>query len=81
TQNAGEAAGAPQDESGDVTTRKIDRTKVGDLLAFCDAGAYGFSMASLYNARLLPPEVMVDGDDMRLIRERQTYEDLVKGMR
>ena len=68
-------------EAGDVTTRKIDRTNVGDLLAFCDAGAYGFSMASLYNARLLPPEVMVDGDDVRLIRERQTYEDLVKGMR
>jgi diaminopimelate decarboxylase len=68
-------------EAADVTTRKIDRTNVGDLLAFCDAGAYGFSMASLYNARLLPPEVMVDGDDVRLIRERQTYEDLVKGMR
>jgi len=68
-------------ETGDVITRKIDRTAPGDLLAFCDAGAYGFSMASLYNARLLPPEVMVDGGDVRLIRERQTYEDLVKGMR
>ena len=41
-------------ERGDVVTRMIDRTVVGDLLAFCDAGAYGFSMASLYNARLLP---------------------------
>jgi diaminopimelate decarboxylase len=75
-------------ESGDVftrthgaMTRRIARTKVDDLLAFCDAGAYGFSMASVYNARLLLPEVMVDGDDVRLIRERQTYEDLVKGMR
>jgi diaminopimelate decarboxylase len=68
-------------EHGDVGTRRIDRTKIGDLLAFCDAGAYGFSMASLYNARLLPPEVLVDGGDVRLIRERQTYEDLVKGMR
>jgi diaminopimelate decarboxylase len=67
-------------EAGQVITRKIDRTQPGDLLAFCDAGAYGFSMASLYNARLLPPEVMVDGGDVRLIRERQTYEDLVKGM-
>jgi diaminopimelate decarboxylase len=66
---------------GAVTTRRIDRTKVGDLLAFRDAGAYGFSMASHYNARLLPPEVMVDGDDVRLIRERQTMEDLVRGMR
>ena len=70
-----------RDEHGEVLTRTIDRTKIGDLLAFCDAGAYGFSMASLYNARLLPPEVMVDGDDVRLIRERQTYDDLVKGMR
>jgi len=68
-------------EAGQVITRKIDRTQPGDLLAFCDAGAYGFSMASLYNARLLPPEVMVDGGDVRLIRERQTYEDLVKGMK
>jgi len=70
-----------RNEAGKAITRRIDRTKTGDLLAFCDAGAYGFSMASLYNARLLPPEVMVDGDDVRLIRERQTYEELVKGMR
>jgi diaminopimelate decarboxylase len=70
-----------RNDRGEVLTRQIDRTTVGDLFAFCDAGAYGFSMASLYNARLLPPEVMVDGDDMRMIRERQTYEDLVKGMR
>jgi diaminopimelate decarboxylase len=75
-------------ESGDVftrtdgraVTRMIDRVKVGDLLAFCDAGAYGFSMASHYNARLLPPEVMVDGNEARLIRERQSFDDLVRGM-
>jgi diaminopimelate decarboxylase len=66
---------------GTVTTRRVDRTKVGDLLAFCDAGAYGFSMASHYNARLLPPEVLVHGDEVRLIRERQTMDDLVRGMR
>ncbi len=69
-----------RDSSGDVVTRRIDRTKVGDLLAFRDAGAYGFSMASHYNARLLPPEVLVDGSDVRLVRERQTLEDLVRGM-
>src|ERR1051325_3587720 len=67
--------------SGRVVTRKIDRILVGDLLALCDAGAYGFSMASHYNARLLPPEVLIDGDEMTLIRERQTMEDLVRGMR
>jgi len=37
-------------------------------------------MASHYNARLLPPEVLVDGDDARLIRTRQTMDDLVRGM-
>ena len=75
-------------ESGDVftrlagspATRLIDRIQTGDLLAFCDAGAYGFSMASHYNARLLPPEVMVDGNDVRLIREGQVLEDLLRGM-
>lgn len=75
-------------ESGDVFTRveggavprSIDPIHVGDLLALCDAGAYGFSMASHYNARLLPPEVLVDGDDVRLIRSRQPLEDLVRGM-
>jgi len=67
-------------ESGQVVTRKIDRVSVGDLLAFCDAGAYGFSMASHYNARLLPPEVLVDGDEVHLIRARQQIDDLVRGM-
>jgi diaminopimelate decarboxylase len=75
-------------ESGDVftrgadgvLTRRIDRIHVGDLLAFCDAGAYGFSMGSHYNARLLPPEVLVDDGHVRLIRERQTLDDLTRGM-
>ncbi|HEX6099879.1 MAG TPA: diaminopimelate decarboxylase [Thermoanaerobaculia bacterium] len=75
-------------ESGDVFTRaeghvvprSIEPIRVGDLLAFCDAGAYGFSMASHYNARLLPPEVLVDGDDVRVIRERQSVDDLFRGM-
>lgn len=66
--------------NGNVATRPIDRVTVGDLLAFCDAGAYGFSMASHYNARLLPPEVLVDGGEARLIRARQNYEDLFRGM-
>ena len=69
-----------RESDGDVVTRGIGRTRIGDVLAFCDAGAYGFSMASHYNARLLPPEVLVDGSDVRLIRERQTFEDLIRGM-
>ena len=69
-----------RDSDGNVTTRRIERTKVGDLLAFHDAGAYGFSMASHYNARLLPAEVLVDGDQVTEIRERQDLEDLARGM-
>ena len=77
-------------ESGDVftrtadghpETRRMEETHVGDLIALCDAGAYGFSMASHYNARLLPPEVLVEGDAAMLVRDRQTFEDLTRGMR
>jgi len=67
-------------ENGKVTTRRIDRLKVGDLLAITDAGAYGFSMASHYNARLLPPEVLIDEARVTQIRARQEYEDLMRGM-
>src|SRR5437763_4591454 len=70
-----------RDAMGNVTPRMLDPTEVGDLVAFLDAGASGFSMTSHYNARLLPPEVLVDGDEVTLIRERQTMEDLVRGMR
>ena len=65
--------------SGEVETRTIGVTQPGDLIAFRDAGAYGFSMASHYNARLLPPEVLIDGDAVTLIRERQNFDDLMKG--
>ena len=70
-----------RDAEGNLRTRKLQRTQVGDLIAFCDVGAYGFSMASHYNARLLPPEVLIDDGSAQLIRERQTYEDLVRGQR
>ncbi|HUR80944.1 MAG TPA: diaminopimelate decarboxylase [Thermoanaerobaculia bacterium] len=66
--------------NGHVTARAIDPIQVGDLVAFRDAGAYGFSMASHYNARLLPPEILIDGDDARIIRARQSLDDLVRGM-
>jgi len=51
----------------------------GDLLAFFSAGAYGFTMASSYNSRPRPAEVLVDGDRWRIIRARETWEDLVRG--
>lgn len=69
-----------RDANGNPLPRVISTTQTGDLIAFEDAGAYGFSMASHYNARLLPPEVLVDDDAHKLIRPRQTYADLVGGM-
>lgn len=67
-------------EEGHVVTRAVDPIRIGDLLAFCDAGAYGFSMASHYNARLLPPEILVDGEEATVIRKRQPIDELVRGM-
>jgi diaminopimelate decarboxylase len=51
----------------------------GDLLAVLHAGAYGYAMSSNYNGHLRPAEVLVDGDSFRVIRGRQTYEDLLAG--
>jgi diaminopimelate decarboxylase len=58
----------------------MDRTRAGDLIVFCDAGAYGFSMASHYNARLLPPEVLVQNGGAELVRRRQGMDELATGM-
>jgi len=57
--------------------RAIPPVKRGDLIAIFTAGAYGFTMASNYNARLLLPEVLVDGKKFTVIRKRQTYKDLI----
>jgi len=53
--------------------------EVGDLLAVRSAGAYGFSMSSNYNSRPRAAEVMVDGDQYYIIRQRESFEDLIKG--
>jgi len=68
-------------ETGDFLARdrELLLPKRGELLAVGIAGAYGFSMASNYNARPRPPEVMVDSGEVHLIRERESYEDLVRG--
>ncbi|MFO8174666.1 MAG: diaminopimelate decarboxylase [Longimicrobiales bacterium] len=68
-------------ESGDFLARdrELPLPRPGDLLSVGIAGAYGFTMASNYNARPRPPEVMVDQGEVHLIRERETYEDLVRG--
>ena len=82
------AVGGPLCESGDiftqadggfVATRSLPRAAVGDYLVIEIAGAYGFVMASNYNSKPLPAEVLVDRGRPRLVRARQTPEDLVRG--
>jgi diaminopimelate decarboxylase len=70
----------PVCETGDFLgkERQLDLTP-GDLLAVRSAGAYGFVMASNYNSRPRPAEVMVDGSDMYLVRERETLAELYRG--
>jgi len=70
-------------ESGDFLARdrKMQELRTGDLIAVMSAGAYGFSMASTYNSRPLAAEVLVKGDQFYLIRERGTYDDLMRGER
>jgi diaminopimelate decarboxylase len=51
----------------------------GDLLALFGAGAYGFTMASNYNSRGRPPEIIVDGETCNLVRARETATDLIRG--
>ena len=58
--------------------RKINEVHEGDYLAFLNAGAYCFTMASNYNSRLRPPEVMVHEGKDYLIRERETLDDLLR---
>lgn len=67
-------------ESGDYLAkdRPIPRTGEGDILAVFDAGAYGFTMSSNYNAHPRPAEVMVSEGSAHLARRRETYEDLVR---
>jgi len=66
-------------ETGDFLARDcpLPRVRQGDLLAVFDAGAYGFSMSSNYNARPRAAEVLVEGPTFRLIRRRETYDDLI----
>ena len=71
----------PVCESGDffALDREMPEICEGDLLAIMSAGAYGFVMASNYNSRPLPAEALVSGDKFALIRERQAWEDLIRG--
>jgi diaminopimelate decarboxylase len=68
-------------ESGDFLAkdRAIPEMKQSELLAVMGAGAYGFSMSSNYNSRPRAAEVMVRGNEYFVVRERETYNDLVRG--
>jgi diaminopimelate decarboxylase len=70
----------PVCESGDFLAkgRNLPEMKRGDLLATFSAGAYGMAMASNYNGRPRAAEVLVDGAVDKLIRRRETFEDLVR---
>ncbi len=68
-------------ESGDILgkDRQLPALEHGDILAVLDAGAYGFSMASRYNARPRPAEILVRENSTEIIRERETWDDLWRG--
>lgn len=73
----------PVCETGDffARDRKISPVKPGDLVAILDAGAYGMSLASNYNSRPRPAEVLVEGRRVRLIRRRETLDDMLAAER
>ena len=66
-----------QQEGGKVETRALPEVKTGDYLVLHDTGAYGASMSSNYNSRPLLPEVLFDNGKARLIRRRQTIQELL----
>ena len=68
-------------ESGDFLAKErlLPPVKPGDIMAVLDAGAYGFSMSSNYNARPRAAEVLAEAGSFRIIKPRETYEDLIRG--
>ena len=67
-------------ESGDffAKDRIMPKVSEGDYIAVMSAGAYGFTMASNYNSRRRACEILVSGTDVSVIRDRETYEDLIR---
>jgi diaminopimelate decarboxylase len=68
-----------QEEGGFVAKRSLPAAAIGDYLVIERAGAYGFVMASNYNSKPLPAEVLIDQGRPLLIRSRQTLDDLIRG--
>jgi len=71
----------PVCETGDCFLRNwpMENVKAGDVVAIWTAGAYGMSLASNYNARCRPAEVMVEGKRAKIIRRRESMKDLLRG--
>ena len=69
----------PVCESGDflARNRELPDLQAGDLVSICTAGAYGFALASNYNSRARPAEVLVDGSAWRVVRRRESFDDMV----
>lgn len=67
-----------QEEGGFVSKRRLPRCEVGDYLVLENAGAYGVVMSSNYNSKPLAPEVLIEDGRTRLIRRRQTFEQLIE---
>ncbi|TWU07697.1 diaminopimelate decarboxylase [Stieleria varia] len=68
-----------QREGGFVDSRSLPICRVGDFVVIENAGAYGFVMASNYNSKCRPAEVMLEGGEAKLIRQRETFQDLIRG--
>ena len=67
-----------QEEGGFVVTRKVKEARVGDLLVLHDVGAYGAAMSSNYNSRLYIPEFLYTNGSVKMIRKRQTFEQMLQ---
>ena len=68
-----------QREGGFVDSRKLPMCRVGDFVVLENAGAYGFVMASNYNSKTRAAEVLIEEGEAKLIRARETFDDLVRG--
>jgi len=60
--------------------RELNEVRPNDILLFNNAGAYGFEMSSRFNSRPRPAEVLIDGDAHKVIRRRETFDDIIDGM-
>jgi len=68
-----------QQEGGFVCSRKLPAARVGDYIVLGNAGAYGFAMSSNYNSKTRAAEVLIEAGEAKLIRQRETFDDLIRG--